>query len=62
MSALGRRNVARLAEEVFERRGDYPALSFEGEWQGSAAPSSARPGSRAVSSSAASARATGSSS
>jgi long-chain acyl-CoA synthetase len=26
----GERNLARLAEETFERRGDYPALFFEG--------------------------------
>jgi long-chain acyl-CoA synthetase len=36
MSAPGPRNLARLAEETFERRGDYPALWFEGEWQSSA--------------------------
>jgi long-chain acyl-CoA synthetase len=29
------RNLARLAEEAFERRGDYPALLFEGRWHGS---------------------------
>jgi long-chain acyl-CoA synthetase len=28
----GSRNLARFAEEVFERRGDYSALWFEGEW------------------------------
>jgi long-chain acyl-CoA synthetase len=28
----GSRNLARLADEVFERRGDYPALFFEDEW------------------------------
>ena len=32
MTPLGRRNLARLAEEAFERRGDYRALWFEGEW------------------------------
>jgi len=31
----GRRNLARLAEEAYERRGDYPALWFEGEWHSS---------------------------
>jgi long-chain acyl-CoA synthetase len=30
------RNLARLAEETYERRGDYPALWFEGEWHSSA--------------------------
>jgi long-chain acyl-CoA synthetase len=30
------RNLARLAEETFERRGDYPALWFEGAWHSSA--------------------------
>jgi long-chain acyl-CoA synthetase len=30
------RNLARLAEETYERRGDYPALWFEGEWLSSA--------------------------
>jgi long-chain acyl-CoA synthetase len=29
------RNLARLAEETFERRGDYDALFFEGRWHGS---------------------------
>jgi long-chain acyl-CoA synthetase len=29
-------NLARLAEEAFERRGDYAALLFEGRWHGSA--------------------------
>jgi len=32
----GTRNLARLAEETYERRGDYPALWFEGEWHSSA--------------------------
>ncbi|MDP9286326.1 MAG: AMP-binding protein [Actinomycetota bacterium] len=32
MSAVGPRNLARLAEETFERRGDYPALWFERVW------------------------------
>src|SRR5436190_5714059 len=31
------RTLARLAEEALERRGDYPAVSFEGEWHGSSA-------------------------
>jgi long-chain acyl-CoA synthetase len=30
------RNLARLAEAAHERRGDYPALWFEGEWHSSA--------------------------
>ncbi len=30
------RNLARLAEETFERRGDYPALFFDGVWHTSA--------------------------
>ncbi len=33
MSAV--RNLARLAEEAYERRGDYPALWFDGEWHSS---------------------------
>ncbi len=28
----GERNLARLAEETLERRGDYPALFFDGAW------------------------------
>jgi len=28
-------NLAALAEEAFERRGDYPAVLFEGRWHGS---------------------------
>lgn len=35
MSVLVEHNLARLAEESFERRGDYPALLFEGRWHGS---------------------------
>ena len=35
MSPLGEHNLARLAEAAFERRGDYPALLFEGRWHGS---------------------------
>jgi long-chain acyl-CoA synthetase len=31
----GERNVARLAEQTFERRGDYPALWFDGDWYSS---------------------------
>jgi len=30
------RNLARLNEEAFERRGDYPSLFYEGRWHGSA--------------------------
>ena len=33
---MATRNLARLAEEAFERRGDYLALRFEGRWYGSA--------------------------
>jgi long-chain acyl-CoA synthetase len=36
MSATGKHNLARLAEESFERRGDYPALLFDGRWHSSA--------------------------
>jgi len=36
MSSVGPRNLARLADETFERRGDYPALCFEGAWRTSA--------------------------
>jgi long-chain acyl-CoA synthetase len=32
---MASRNLARLAEEAFERRGDYPALLFEGRWHSS---------------------------
>jgi long-chain acyl-CoA synthetase len=32
----GTRNLARLAEQAFERRGDYEALLFEGRWHRSA--------------------------
>jgi long-chain acyl-CoA synthetase len=32
VSALGERNLARLADETYERRGDYEALCFEGAW------------------------------
>jgi long-chain acyl-CoA synthetase len=35
MSAAGPHNLARLAEDSFERRGDYPSLLFEGRWHGS---------------------------
>jgi long-chain acyl-CoA synthetase len=31
----GTSNLARLAEEAFERRGDYPSLLFEGRWHDS---------------------------
>ncbi len=33
MSPVGPRNLARLADETFERRGDYPALWFERVWR-----------------------------
>ena len=32
MSTLTTKNLARLAEAAFERRGDYPALLFGGRW------------------------------
>ncbi len=35
MSRPGARNLARLAEDVFERRGDHPALWFEEVWHSS---------------------------
>jgi long-chain acyl-CoA synthetase len=35
MSPVGEHNLARLAEEAFERRGDYPALLFEQQWHDS---------------------------
>src|SRR5579884_1673920 len=34
--AGGPHNLARLAEEAFERRGDYTSLLFEGRWHRSA--------------------------
>jgi long-chain acyl-CoA synthetase len=34
MSGVGERNLARLAETAFERRGDHPALLFEGTTHG----------------------------
>jgi long-chain acyl-CoA synthetase len=37
VSAVGRRNLARLGEQVLQRRGDYPSLWFEGEWHNSGA-------------------------
>jgi long-chain acyl-CoA synthetase len=36
LTNVGQRNLARLAEEVMERRGDYRSLCFEGRWHGSA--------------------------
>ncbi|MGB9113147.1 MAG: AMP-binding protein [Acidimicrobiales bacterium] len=36
MSAVGPRNLARLAEEAHERWGDYPAVFFEDSWFDSA--------------------------
>jgi long-chain acyl-CoA synthetase len=35
MSAAGQHHLGRLAEQSFARRGDYPALLFEGRWHGS---------------------------
>jgi long-chain acyl-CoA synthetase len=35
MAVRGEHNLARLAEQSFERRGDYPALLFEGRWHSS---------------------------
>ena len=32
----GTTHLARLAEDAFERRGDYPSLLFDGRWHGSA--------------------------
>jgi long-chain acyl-CoA synthetase len=32
VTALGERNLGLLAQRSFERRGDYPALFFEGRW------------------------------
>ena len=34
--AAGDTHLARLAENAFERRGDYPSLLFDGRWYGSA--------------------------
>jgi long-chain acyl-CoA synthetase len=35
VSTAGRHHLGRLAEQSFERRGDYRALLFEGRWHGS---------------------------
>jgi hypothetical protein len=35
VSTAGRHHLGRLAEQSFERRGDYPALLFKGRWPGS---------------------------
>jgi long-chain acyl-CoA synthetase len=32
VSKVGSHNLARLADDAFERRGDYPSLYFEGTW------------------------------
>jgi len=32
MTTVGRYHLGRLAEQSFERRGDYPALLFQGRW------------------------------
>src|SRR5512140_2610024 len=32
VAAVSERNLARLAEQAFERRGDYESLLFEGRW------------------------------
>ncbi len=36
MTAVAAKNLARLSQEAFERRGDYPSLFFEGRWHRSA--------------------------
>jgi long-chain acyl-CoA synthetase len=36
MSPIGEHNLARLAEQAVERKGDYPSLLFEERWHGSA--------------------------
>ena len=36
MTAVAAKNLARLNQEAFERRGDYPSLFFEERWHGSA--------------------------
>jgi len=36
MTAVAAKHLARLSQESFERRGDYPSLLFEGRWYGSA--------------------------
>jgi long-chain acyl-CoA synthetase len=36
MTAVAAKHLARLNQEAFERRGDYPSLFFEGRWYGSA--------------------------
>ncbi|MGH2916381.1 MAG: class I adenylate-forming enzyme family protein [Solirubrobacteraceae bacterium] len=36
MTAVGERNLGRLAQASLDRRGDYPSLLFEGRWYGSA--------------------------
>ena len=35
MSVSSEHNLARLAEDAYHRRGDYPALLFEGSWHSS---------------------------
>ncbi len=35
MTGVGERNLGRLVQQSFERRGDYPALLFEGRWHSS---------------------------
>jgi len=36
MTAVAAKHLARLNEEAFERRGDYPSLFFEDRWHGTA--------------------------
>ncbi len=36
MSAVAAKHLARLNQEAFERRGDYPSLFYEDRWHGSA--------------------------
>jgi long-chain acyl-CoA synthetase len=35
VSKVGARNLARLADDAFDRHGDHPSLYFEGTWYGS---------------------------
>jgi long-chain acyl-CoA synthetase len=35
MSTVGERHLGLLAQQSFERRGDYPSLLYEGHWHSS---------------------------